>query len=69
VLGPLLVASLGLLLRAGWCPQALRLALIGLEPFQHLIVLFLALLPVAITMSLTWKIKDAILVAVFGDAT
>jgi hypothetical protein len=67
LLVPGLVAGLALLLRSGWLPPLARLTILQLAPFQHLVLLFLALLPLAITMSLTWKIKEAILTCVFDD--
>ncbi len=67
LLVPSLVVGLTLLLRSAWLPPLAQLTLLQLAPFQHLVVLFLALLPIAITMSLTWKLKEAILVCVFDD--
>jgi len=37
-----------------------------MEPLSQWLLLFLILLPMAITMSLIWKIKEAILASVFG---
>ena len=37
-----------------------------MEPVVHWVLLFLVLLPMAITMSLIWKIKETILASVFG---
>jgi hypothetical protein len=47
-------------------PPTLRLALQLLEPLQVWLLLFLILLPVAVTMSLIWKIKEAVFNSVFG---
>jgi hypothetical protein len=47
-------------------PQAIVFALHFMEPLSQWLLLFLILLPMAITMSLIWKIKEAILASVFG---
>jgi len=47
-------------------PASLSLLLQLMEPITLWILIFLFLLPMAITMSLIWKIKEAILASVFG---
>jgi len=47
-------------------PASALLLLQLMEPRALLILIFLFLLPMAITMSLIWKIKEAILSSVFG---
>ena len=47
-------------------PQSVVFALRLMEPLSQWLLLFLILLPMAITMSLIWKIKEAILASVFG---
>jgi hypothetical protein len=47
-------------------PQSVVFALRFMEPLSQWLLLFLILLPMAITMSLIWKIKEAILSSVFG---
>ena len=47
-------------------PLSVSLMLRLMEPVSQWILLFLILLPMAITMSLIWKIKEAILASVFG---
>ena len=47
-------------------PLSVGVMLRVMEPVSQWILLFLILLPVAITMSLIWKIKEAILASVFG---
>jgi hypothetical protein len=58
-----------LVVRSGGLSASAQLILQFLEPAQHLALLFLTLLPLAITMSLAWKIKEAILAAVFGEGS
>jgi hypothetical protein len=48
-------------------PLTIRMAIQLLEPMQHWLVLFLVLLPVAVTMSLIWKIKEAVFNCVFEE--
>jgi len=48
-------------------PEFLRYALEMSGPLQYWLLLFMILLPVAITMSLLWKTKEAILTSVFND--
>jgi hypothetical protein len=48
-------------------PVSLRMALQLFEPLQHWLLLFLILLPVAVTMSLIWKIKEAVFHCVFEE--
>jgi len=47
-------------------PLSVSVMLRVMEPVSQWILLFLILLPMAITMSLVWKIKEAILASVFG---
>ncbi len=47
-------------------PLSLGVVLRVLGPMSQWVLLFLILLPMAITMSLIWKIKEAILASVFG---
>jgi hypothetical protein len=47
-------------------PLSVGVMLRVMEPVSQWILLFLILLPMAITMSLIWKIKEAILASVFG---
>lgn len=47
-------------------PGSVTLLLQFMEPITQWILVFLFLLPMAITMSLIWKIKEAILASVFG---
>jgi len=46
-------------------PASISLLLQFMEPITQWILIFLFLLPMAITMSLIWKIKEAILASVF----
>ena len=48
-------------------PLTIRMTIQLLEPLQHWLVLFLVLLPVAVTMSLIWKIKEAVFNCVFEE--
>jgi len=48
-------------------PRTLRLLLDLAEPMNYWAVIILILLPTSITMSLVWKIKEAILASVFGQ--
>ncbi|MFM1769657.1 MAG: hypothetical protein RJA22_2186 [Verrucomicrobiota bacterium] len=55
----------------GWLLQATPLGHAGnlilfLEQSRHFLLLFLILLPLAMTMALLWKIKEVILASVFG---
>ena len=47
-------------------PYSVELLMRILQPLSPWLLLLLTLLPVAITMSLIWKIKEAILASVFG---
>lgn len=47
-------------------PASISLMLQLMKPVAQWVLLFLILLPMAITMSLIWKIKEAILASVFG---
>jgi len=49
-------------------PTTIAFILEFIGPVNEILLLFLVLLPLAVTMSLTWKIKEAILVSVFGDS-
>lgn len=68
----LLVVSMTLLLgyflleRAQQLPPSLLSVLLRLEKGGLWLLLFLTLLPFAMTMALIWKIKEVILVSVFG---
>ena len=64
---PLLLALYYSLNRLGGLPYALRLVLELAEPMSYWAPIILILLPTAITMSLIWKIKEAILASVFGQ--
>src|SRR5437667_11930580 len=66
VMIPTFLAVYFTLLQLRQAPQSIGLMLRLMEPISHWILLFLILLPVAITMSLIWKIKEAILASVFG---
>jgi hypothetical protein len=48
-------------------PYTLRLLLDLAEPMSYWALIILVLLPTSITMSLVWKIKEAILASVFGQ--
>jgi hypothetical protein len=52
---------------ARWNPRPAALDLIfqSLEDFRHWLTLFPILVPVALTMTLVWKIKEALLASVF----
>jgi len=66
VMIPTFLAVYFTLVQLRQAPQSIGLMLRLMEPISHWILLFLILLPVAITMSLIWKIKEAILASVFG---
>ena len=68
VLLPLVLTGYVVLARLAEVPPLVRRILEILEPIQFWLVLLLALLPIAITMSLTWKIKEVLLASVFGDS-
>jgi hypothetical protein len=68
VLLPLLAAGYVLLARAPALPLPVIRVLEVIEPIRLWLFLLPALLPVAITMSLTWKIKEVLLAGVFGEA-
>jgi hypothetical protein len=63
---PLLVGGFALLARSGRLPAAVERVIHLAGPLQFWLVLLLALLPVAITLSLIWKIKEALLESVFS---
>jgi len=67
VMLPLVLAGYVVLARIAEVPPLVRRVLEILEPIQFWLLLVLALLPIAITMSLTWKIKEVLLASVFGD--
>jgi hypothetical protein len=46
-------------------PEILIQILLVLEAIKHLVLVFLILLPLAMTMTMIWKIKEAILLSVF----
>lgn len=64
---PLAGVGLYLLWRWNGLPASTRLLLHSIEPLRFFVLLFLLLLPLAVTMSLVWKIKEAILTSLFGD--
>lgn len=57
---------LGWLLRVSPFPQAVNVLVHLLDQGRHFLILFLVLLPLAMTMALIWKIKEVILASVFG---
>jgi hypothetical protein len=61
------VAGYFLLVRASRVPQVLIEFLVVWERFGQWIMLFLVLLPIAMTMALIWKTKEVILASVFGS--
>lgn len=63
---PAALAALTLLARLSSLPRFLIAALAVIEPVSHWVVLFLFLLPLAMTMTLVWKIKETVLASVFG---
>ena len=69
----LLIASMTLLVayfflaRATRVPQVVIEFLVIWERFGQWIMLFLILLPIAMTMALIWKTKEVILTSVFGS--
>jgi hypothetical protein len=67
VLLPSLFGIFLVLTRTTALPLSMRMALQLFEPLQHWLLLFLILLPVAITMSLIWKIKEAVFHSVFEE--
>ncbi len=60
------IVGLSTLLRISFLPDPILGILDILEQERRWIVTFLLLLPVAMTMALTWKIKDAVFFSVFG---
>jgi len=68
VMLPLVLVGYWVLARRPELPLLARRVLEILEPIQFWLLLLLALLPIAITMSLTWKIKEVLLASVFGDS-
>jgi hypothetical protein len=68
VMLPLVLVGYLVLARLPELPLLARRVLEILEPIQFWLLLLLALLPIAITMSLTWKIKEVLLASVFGDS-
>jgi hypothetical protein len=67
ILLPTLFALFLLAVRLSALPWSLRMTLQLFEPLQHWVLLFLILLPVAVTMSLIWKIKEAVFHSVFEE--
>jgi hypothetical protein len=61
------LAGYFLLVRATRVPQVLIEFLVIWERFGQWIMLFLVLLPIAMTMALIWKTKEVILASVFGS--
>lgn len=57
---------MGWLLRISPFPQQINGLIILLDHGRHFVLLFLVLLPLAMTMALLWKIKEVILASVFG---
>jgi hypothetical protein len=47
-------------------PRPVVAMLQAVEPFRSVLVVMLVLLPLALTMSLIWKIKEVILHSVFS---
>jgi len=64
---PILLTASVVVMRMGDLPLSVRMAVQLLEPLQYWLVLFLILLPVAVTMSLLWKIKEAVFSCVFEE--
>jgi hypothetical protein len=64
---PLLLGGFTLLARLGRLPAHFEVALRLLGNLQIWLLLLLGLLPVAITMSLIWKIKEAMLASLLGE--
>jgi hypothetical protein len=65
VLLPGVLAAYVVAVNVGELPLSVRVVIQLLEPIQQWLVLFLVLLPVAVTMSLIWKIKEAVFSSVF----
>jgi hypothetical protein len=63
---PTTMALYLVLTQARTLPEYVILVLQLVEPLSQWLLLFLILLPTSITMSLIWKIKEAILASVFG---
>jgi hypothetical protein len=68
VILPTLLGAYLIAIRIEDLPVTVRMAIQLLEPVQHWLVLFLVLLPVAVTMSLIWKIKEAVFSCVFEES-
>jgi hypothetical protein len=68
VMLPLVLTGYVILTRVAEVPPWVRSILEILKPIQLWLLLLPALLPIAITMSLTWKIKEVLLASVFGDS-
>lgn len=66
VLIPAFLGGYIALRQVGTLPATIRMLLQVVEPFSQWILILLILLPMAITMSLIWKIKETILASVFG---
>jgi hypothetical protein len=65
---PLLVAGYVVLARLPALPLPVIRVLEIVEPIRLWLLSLPALLPVALTMALTWKIKEVLLAGVFGDS-
>jgi hypothetical protein len=67
VMLPVLVVGYLVLVRLPVLPLPMIRLLQVVEPIRMWLLLVPVLVPVAITMSLTWKIKEVLLASVFGD--
>jgi hypothetical protein len=65
---PLLLGGFVLLARLGRLPDGLAGAMPVMGHLRFWLLLLVGLLPIAITMSLIWKIKEALLESVFRDS-
>jgi hypothetical protein len=62
---PVIIVAYFLLLQFKTLPRPLIALLAAIEPFGHWLILFLILMPLAMTMALIWKIKEVIFTSVF----
>jgi hypothetical protein len=62
---PVLLIVYSLLVRSTTLPRSLIVFLAAVEPFGLWLLLFLILMPLAMTMALIWKIKEVIFTSVF----
>jgi hypothetical protein len=67
ILIPVLLILYSSISKVAGLPYTLRLLLDLAEPMSYWALIILVLLPTSITMSLVWKIKEAILASVFGQ--